>query len=392
MNKVSDMHTRDMLATIDHSFREVFGVAPSVRTRAPGRLEILGNHTDYNEGTVLSTAVDRATWVAAAPSGSSVCRIIDVVHDSERSFDLRELGSPEAGDWANYIKGLIVELRSRGATVPGFNAVMGSTVPMSAGMSSSAALEMSMLLAMMQLGSLDLPWREMAKVGQACENHYVGANTGLLDQFSSLRGKAGHLVYSDFRSLDVRNVPLPEGTALVVANSMVKHNLTNEYNERREACEEAVRVLRERDAGIAALRDVSLEDLAAAKPVLRDVVYRRALHVVGEITRVETGVAALERGDVAAFGKLMFESQNSSTHAFENSCAEIDILVDIAKSLPGAIGARLSGGGFGGITVHLVEADAAKTYSEMLAQRYADKTGLRAEVLICHPADGAELV
>ena len=382
----------DMPATVEHAFKHLIGTNPVVVTRAPGRLEILGNHTDYNEGTVLSTAVNRATYVAAAPSGSAACRIVDVVNDTERCFDINELADPQKGDWANYIKGLVVELQARGVTVPGFNAVMGSTVPMSAGMSSSAALEMSMLIALLRLTATDMDWREMAKTGQACENRYVGANTGLLDQFSSLKGKENHLVYSDFRTLSVCNVPLPEGTALVVANSMVKHNLTNEYNERREACEAAVRILRRLHEGVKALRDVSLEQLEDARSHMPDVVYRRALHVVGEISRVEAGVKALETGDVATFGALMFASQESSTHAFENSCEEIDVLVDLARDLPGAIGARLSGGGFGGITVHLVEADAAPSYGDELARRYADKTGLHADVVICAAADGAEVL
>jgi galactokinase len=379
----------DMRKTLDQAFRTAFGAAPEVMTRAPGRLEILGNHTDYNQGTVLSVAVDRATFVAAAPSGSTQCRVVDGVNRSERSFDVAALGAPSKGDWANYIKGLVVELEKRGVRVPGFHAVLGSTVPMSAGMSSSAALEMSMLLALLRLARRELDWREQAKIGQACENLYVGAKTGLLDQFSSLKGEAGHLVYSDFRSLAVRTVPLPAGTALVVANSMVKHNLTNEYNERREACEQAVQVLQRRTPAITALRDVSLAQLEAARADLDPVVYRRALHVVGEITRVEAGVSALQAGEIGRFGELMFESQHSSTHYFENSTAELDTLVACGRSLPGAIGARLSGGGFGGITVHLVQAAQAAPYASALGQLYRERTGLVSDIMICTAADGA---
>ncbi|MBN2450524.1 MAG: galactokinase [Lentisphaeria bacterium] len=382
----------DRAASVRQAFTSVFGTGAAVVTRAPGRLEVLGNHTDYNEGTVLSVAVDRATWVAAGPSASDRCRVVDVANATERVFRVTELDHPEKGDWANYVKGLVVELAERGISVPGFHAVLSSTVPMSAGMSSSAALEMSMLLALLRLARASLDWREMARIGQACENRYVGARTGLLDQFSSLRGKAEHLVYSDFRSLDVRNVPLPAGTALVVANSMVRHNLTNEYNERREACEAALAALRQGCPGIRALRDVSPAQLEAARGILDPVVFRRALHVVGEITRVEAGVRALEAGDVEAFGRLMFESQASSTHNFENSCAEIDTLTAIAAELPGVLGARISGGGFGGITVHLVDAGQAERYGDVLAQRYARETGLAAEVTVCHAADGAEVL
>jgi galactokinase len=384
------MRSMDMRETLEQAFAAAFGGLPQVWSRAPGRLEILGNHTDYNEGTVLSVAVDRATSVAAACSGTSCCRVVDAIHGGERSFDAEAVGEPLKGDWANYIKGLAVELGKRGVRVPGFHAVIGSTVPMSAGMSSSAALEMSMLLALLRLAGRELDWRETAKVGQACENLYVGAKTGLLDQFSSLQGKAGHLVYSDFRSLAVRTVPLPAGTALVVANSMVKHTLTNEYNERREACETAVRVLRERLPGVRALRDISVEQLAAARASLEPLVYQRALHVVGEIRRVEEGVKALAAGDLRRFGTLMFESHYSSAQHFENSAAELDTLVAIGRELPGAVGARLSGGGFGGITVHLVQAASATSYAQALGQRYRERTGLTADTMVCQAADGAQ--
>jgi galactokinase len=333
--------------SIRASFETVYGTAPEVVTRAPGRLEILGNHTDYNEGVVLSVAVDRGTFVAARKVEGTSCRVVDVVIDDERTFDLSDLANPEKGDWANYIKGMVVELGKRGVQVPAFEAVMGSTIPMSAGMSSSAAFEMSFGLMMLQLAGSEMAWRDLAKAGQGCENNYVGANTGLLDQFSSLMGKADQLVFSDFRSLDVENVPLPAGTALVVANSMVKHNLTNEYNERRESCENAAAVLAKVYDGVAALRDVSMEQLEAAKDKLADVDYRRALHVVGECTRVMSGIAALEQGDVTAFGQL---------------------------------------------TVHLVEADQAEGYAAELAKRYREKTGLDADVMICRAGDGAAVL
>ncbi|MBT3380079.1 MAG: galactokinase [Lentisphaerae bacterium] len=371
------------------AFVERFDARPTVVTRAPGRLEILGNHTDYNEGVVLSVAVDRAAFVAAGAVPGGTCCIRDIMDGSERTFSLDSLDSPTSGDWANYVKGVVVELQKRGIEIPAFEAVFGSTVPMSAGMSSSAALEISVAYALGELAGADLPWQEWAKVGQGAENNYVGAKTGLLDQFSSIKGKAGQLVFSDFRTLEVENVPIPEGTALVVANSMVKHTLTNEYNDRRESCEDAVASLKPRMPDITALRDVSRADLERHREALDPVSYQRALHVVGENERVMAGISALEDNKLAAFGDLMFDSQNSSTQHFENSCDELDTLVAIGKTLPGAIGARLSGGGFGGITVHLVEADKAEPYSEALADVYSKQTGLESEAMICQPADGA---
>ena len=378
-----------MKERVTTAFEKKFGVAPAVVTRAPGRLEILGNHTDYNEGTVLSVAVDRAMTIAAGPAapGTNNCVLYDDVVNSSRAFSVASIGAPARGDWANYIKGIVLEFQKRGYTIPAFNAVLAGTVPLSAGMSSSAALEMAMVKAIEAIIGKELGWLDEAKIGQAAENNYVGAKTGLMDQVSSLRGKAGQLVCSDFRSLEVHNVPIPEGTAFVVANCMVKHNLTNEYNERREACEDAARTL-----GVKALRDVTMDMLAAAQEKLNPVSYRRALHVVGEIDRVARGAEALAAGNVEAFGQLMFESHESSRDNFENSIPELDELVAIGRELPGALGARLSGGGFGGITVHLVRKEQAEEYMAELVKKYEEKTGITAQAMICQADDGAMVI
>ncbi|MDD3953868.1 MAG: galactokinase [Lentisphaeria bacterium] len=383
-----------MITALRQGFQENFGSLPEVLSRAPGRLEILGNHTDYNEGTVLSVAVDRAMHIAAspAPGSSGLCRVVDLVSDSRRTIDLHSLEQPRKGDWGNYIKGLIVELHRREIRVPAFDAVLYGTVPLSAGMSSSAALEMAMLLVLLKLAGVELPWLECAKIGQACENHYVGANTGLLDQVSSLKGKKGHLIYSDFRHYTVDNVPIPQGTAFVVANSMVKHNLTNEYNERREACEEAVHILAGAYPGVKALRDVTVQQLHAAEKLLPPLVFRRALHVVGEIDRVETGREALRKGDIAGFGKRMQQSHQSSMENFENSCPEIDRLVEIGQTLPGYLGARISGGGFGGISVHLVQSQDAQNYQKSLEKAYQERCGIQTATMLCQADDGARLL
>ena len=379
------------LAQLRDGFVASFGTVPAHVTRAPGRLEILGNHTDYNEGTVLSVAVDRAMFVAIAPADPAGrnCQVVDLRDNSRRDFSLADLSHPRKGDWANYIKGLIVELQQRGIAVPPFSAALLGEVPLSAGMSSSAALEMAMLLALNRLCGIELSWLECAKIGQACENNYVGAQTGLLDQFSSLRGKRGCLIYSDFRSYEVSTVPIPAGTAFVVANSMVKHNLSQEYNERRQSCEEAVAALAKIYPGVSALRDVSWEQLLAARQKLAPLPFRRALHVVGEITRVEKGRMALQQGDVEQFGRLLLESQQSSEENFENSCPEIDALVAIGRGLPGHLGARISGGGFGGICVHLVRAEQAGEYLTALQKIYQEQSGRKISAMVCQASDGA---
>ncbi len=382
------------LTQLRRGFQENYGIAPSVLSRAPGRLEILGNHTDYNEGTVLSVAVDRAMHIAASPASASTgfCRVVDLVSGSRRIFQLDDLAKPRKGDWCNYIKGLIVELQRRQIQVPAFDAALYGTVPLSAGMSSSAALEMAMLLVLLKLADKELPWLECAKIGQACENQYVGANTGLLDQVSSLKGQKGSLIYSDFRHYTVANIPIPSGTAFVVANSMVKHNLTNEYNERRQACEEAARILAGIYPGVKALRDISPQQLLAAKASLSPLAFRRAAHVVGEIDRVEKGIKALQAGDVAAFGLLMRQSHQSSIDNFENSCPEIDRLVEIGQGLPGYLGARISGGGFGGISVHLIEEQFAEQYQQELERKYFTQCGIKTETMLCQADDGAKLM
>ncbi len=380
-----------VLTSLSQAFSERFGHCASLFACAPGRLEILGNHTDYNQGTVLSVAIDRSAKVAAAANPQAeagmVCRLYDVKGKSARQFRLDALDRKIPRDWANYIKGIVCEFNARGIVVPAFDMVVTGDVPLSAGMSSSAALEMAVVKALDKLCGSALGWQEMARIGQGSENHYVGANTGLLDQFSSLMGRQGHLIHSDFRSLEVVNVPVPQGTSFVVANSHVKHNLTNEYNERRADCEEATRIL-----GVPALRDVTPVQLEAARSRLEDRVYRRARHVVEEIDRVARGSQALAQGDVASFGKLMDLSHDSSRMNFENSCPELDVLVSLGRKLPGHLGARLSGGGFGGITVHLVESCHGEAYARQLQEGYQKETGLSTQPMILQAADGAQVL
>lgn len=380
-----------VLASLAQAFPGQFGHSATLFACAPGRLEILGNHTDYNQGTVLSVAIDRFAKVAVAanPQAESgmVCRLYDVKGKSARQFRLDALDRKVPRDWANYIKGIVCEFNALGIVVPAFDMLVTGDVPLSAGMSSSAALEMAVVKALDKLCASGLDWQQMARIGQGAENHYVGANTGLMDQFSSLMGRQGHLIHSDFRSLQVANVPVPQGTSFVVANSHVKHNLTNEYNERRADCETASRLL-----GVEALRDVTPAQLEAGRSRLEERVYRRARHVVEEIDRVERGCRALEEGDVSAFGALMDLSHDSSRLNFENSCPELDTLVSLGRKLPGHLGARLSGGGFGGITVHLVESSQAEAYARQLEEGYLRETGLATQPMILHADDGAQVL
>ena len=380
-----------MKQNVAEIFRQHFNSEPVAVSSAPGRLEILGNHTDYNEGFVLSAAVGQTTDFAMSPCEGSLCTIYE--HGKEYSLNLTELDEKIPGDWRNYLKGLLVELRGRGIAFGAFNAVLESDVPLSAGMSSSAALEMAFAFALKKVFGISLPLPDWARVGQAVENKYLGLKTGLLDQFSSLYGKKNSLILCDFRSVEVlKTVPMPAGWSLVVANTKVKHNLVeSDYNQRRASCESALAAIRKTHPEVRALRDVSSELLRSCKNDMSETDFRRALHVTGEDERVALGVDCLERGDVAAFGTLLFQSHESSRTLFENSCPELDTLVEIARSLPGCAGARLSGGGFGGISIHLVQSDMTEEYGRRLSEAYRLQTGKEIDVLVCSIGDGARL-
>ncbi len=372
-------------------FSGLYGVAPAVTARAPGRLEILGNHTDYNQGFVLSCAVAQDTRFALLPVDGKHCRIKDFRDGSTKEFDLDAIETAVPKDWSNYVKGVIVELAKRSIKVGAFDAAMESSVPLSAGMSSSAALETAAGFAFREAFDIPLSNADWARVGQGVENNYMGLKSGLLDQFSSIFGKKDSMILTDFRSVEVlRTVALPAGYSIVVINSMVKHNLVDsEYNVRREDCESAAAKLAQIYPDVKTLRDVTPEQLEAARPALGEREYRRACHVVGECDRVLRAVRALEANDVKTFGALWFESHESSRINFENSTPELDYLVELAKSVPGCFGARLSGGGFGGITIHLVESSGAEEYAKRVQAAFQQRTGIVPEYIVCSIGDGA---
>lgn len=373
------------------SFAAAYSAKPAAYSHAPGRLEILGNHTDYNEGFVLSCATGQATEMAIAAIPGRICKLQNPPLKGEFTIDLDNMDTPRPKDWTNYIKGVLVELRRRGISYPAFEVLFKSSVPLSAGMSSSAALEMAFCMALKQLAGIELPLPEWARVGQSVENVYLGLKSGLLDQFSSLYGKKDSFILCDFRSVEVlKTVTMPAGWKIVVANTMVKHNLVeSDYNQRRESCERATKVIQGKFPQVKTLRDVSSDMLEECKSILDHTDYLRAKHVVGEDERVMKGVELLEAGKIEEFGALWFQSHESSRDCFENSCPELDILVELAHTIPGCVGARLSGGGFGGISIHLVRESEAETYCERLAAAYKLKTGKTIETIICSVGDGA---
>lgn len=370
-------------------------VDPDIIAYAPGRVEILGNHTDYNEGFVLSAAIDAGMAYGLTPSGSDTCRLYSADFESSVECSAENPGRTDQERWSNYSRGVFAFLRERyGFTPQGFLGTQMGDIPIGAGLSSSAALEIASGLAISAFHGIEADGLDLAKIGQKAEHEYAGVHCGLLDQISSLYGREHALVFTDFRTLGVETVALPAGVSFLIANTGVKHSLVDtQYNERRRRCEQAAayftRVL---GPHIKALRDISWSDLEAHRGLLDPAAWRRAAHPVGENERVRKGVELLKSGDAEGFGKLMFESHKSSMIYFENSCPELDTLVEAARSTPGVLGARLSGGGFGGSVVALIEQDKAAVIGLALTQAYESEHGHRIEPRVVIPSAGARLV
>jgi galactokinase len=357
-----------------------------ISARAPGRVELLGNHTDYNDGVVLSAAIHLGVTLRVAPSPDGRFRFASATVNLPVDVPSEPIARLEGeAAWANYLLGVVDAFRRDGLAAGPFHAELESDLPLGAGLSSSAALEVATARALEKLGGYKLDPMHLAQLCKKAENGFVGVNCGLLDQVSSVFGKRNHAIYLDCRATSVDHVPIPETVELLITHSCVAHALVGgEYNERRAACFEAAKLL-----GVPALRDVTPAQLEAARPTLPDLDYRRAAHVVGENDRVFRGVEMLRNGDIEGFGQLMFDSHASSRANFENSTPELDALVEIARGEPGALGARLTGGGFGGATVTLVAKEAAASVADAIARRYRDQTGHTCRTWLCEISDGA---
>lgn len=346
---------------------------------------MLGNHTDYNQGVVLAAAIDRGITVTGSSRDDGQITLASDLTSETVEVSSGEIAPRTAQAWANYPLGVVQQFQKRGGRISGFDATISGNVPAGAGLSSSAAFEVATAGLIMQLHDLHLEPLEVAKLCQRAENDFVGVQSGLLDQVASVFGRADQLVYLDCRTQEIRTIPFPAGYALVIAESGVKHSLVaGEYNARREQCAAAAKAL-----GVVALRDVSLAQLEAARASLDPLLFKRAAHIVGEDDRVWRAVEALASGNITPMGELMNASHESSRLNFENSAPELDLLVSIARSLPGVLGSRLTGGGFGGGTVTLVTLEAAPAVVKALTSQYEQQTGHRPAVFICRIADGA---
>jgi galactokinase len=393
-------------------FKTEFGFTPTHVTKAPGRVELLGNHTDYNEGLVLSVAVDKYVHIAASPRSDGKIELASSAFPGKHEvFWLSEFQKNPAAPWADYVKGTLQYLRSHGVGFSGFNAAIHSTIPMGVGLSSSAALMVATALAVRQLhpfrltttGAASLPRSrrgddsgppplskkerlEIAKICHAAENHFVGVKCGLLDPLSCLFGKAFHALQIDFKHLSIQTLPMIGEVSLVVCYSGVRHDLTaGRYNELQALCAAAAKKLHTKS-----LRSLELPYLKAHRSRLTEREYECAYHVVGENARVIHSERTLMEDDFPQLGQFMFHSHESSRDFLRNSCEELDRLVELARAHPGCMGARLTGGGFGGATVNLVARSVVLDFIKTITHQYKKETGRLLTPLLCQAVDGPE--
>jgi galactokinase len=360
---------------------------------APGRVNLIGEHTDYAEGFVMPAAIDFATIAAISPRDDEKIVIYSENFKEERTYEANVLPTTGSKDWSDYPLGVMVILAGEGHRIPGLSLSLLSDVPLGSGLSSSAALEVATALAVESLIGVDYPRPQLARLCQRAENEFVGANCGIMDQFISANGAEDHALLLDCRDLSFKLAPIPANVALVIANTMVKHSVAGgEYTTRRAEVEEAAEVIARHRPEVRFLRDATVEDLEKWGAEMTPNALKRARHVITENTRTVAAAEALIHHNLKELGRLMAEAHASYSFDFEASCTEADTMVMLAHDLPGIIGARLTGGGFGGCTINLVEQTKAQEFAEALAASYATETGIVPQIHICHASSGAHKV
>ena len=376
------------------AFHKATGHDPDVVAFAPGRVNLIGEHTDYNEGFVLPAAVDRGVAVAGRRVAGETFTLHAVDLGESCTFGRgEELKRDPGHSWADYFKGVVWALSKRGIDVPACEAVITGDIPQGAGLSSSAAYEVATVRLLSALGDFELPPLEVAKLAREAENGFVGVACGIMDQMASTFGEQGKALLIDCRSLAHETVEIPTGLKIVVVNSGVRHSLaSSEYNKRRAECEEGVRILASLRPGVSSLRDVGPDDEARFFAALPHVVRKRCRHVVSENARVLEAVTAMRSGDIARLKILMATSHASLRDDYEVSCPELDVLVELALALPSCHGARLTGAGFGGSTVNLVDAAAVASFSQSVASGYRTRTDRAAEIYVFEPSACARIL
>ena len=368
---------------------ERFHTEPAIFA-APGRVNLIGEHTDYAEGFVMPAAIDFATLAGISPRADGLIVIYSENYATERTFEASALPVAASHHWTDYPLGVISILAGEGHTIPGFSLSLWGDVPLGSGLSSSAALEVATALAITSLIGVTYPGPVLARLCQRAENEFVGASCGIMDQFISANGAKDHALLLDCRDLSFILAPIPANVALVIANTMVKHAVVGgEYTTRRAEVEAACAVIAGHRPGVRFLRDATVDDLEQWGHEMTPNSLKRARHVVTENLRTVAAANALIRGDLPELGRLMAEAHLSYSRDFEASCIEADTMVNLAQDLPGLIGARLTGGGFGGCTINLVEQDHAAAFAASLAGLYAAQVGIVPQVHICHASGGA---
>jgi galactokinase len=372
---------------VEAEFQRRFGTQATIVVRSPGRVNLIGEHTDYNDGFVLPMTIDRAAWIALRPRTDGKVVVHSLDFDQTAEFDLNHL-QKENATWEEYIKGVAWALRESAYKLQGWDGVMAGDVPVGAGLSSSAALELATARAFAAVS--DFVWNApvMAKLGQKAENQWVGMNCGIMDQMISAAGKADHALLIDCRSLETELVPLPPGTVIVILDTATRRGLVDSaYNERRSQCEAAAQFF-----GVPALRDVTVEQFEARAGELNEVTRRRARHVITENARTVDAAQAMKQGDAVTLGALMDASHVSMRDDFEISSDALNAIVECARREPGCFGARMTGGGFAGCGVALVKTDVADSFAQHVAVTYQQATGLTPNIYVCRATNGSEVV
>jgi len=377
---------------IIEKFNELFGPFQLV-VRSPGRINLIGEHTDYNEGFVLPAAIDKEIFLAFAENGTKECRIFSFDYGEMKTFSLLEF-SPASSGWINYIMGVVAELLKGGHEVRGFDCVFGGNIPIGAGLSSSAALENGVCFGLSTLFGLEIDRLSMVKYSQTAEHDYAGVACGIMDQFASMMGKAGHAIRLDCRSLEYSYFPLNLGHyQFILCNTKVEHSLADtEYNQRRRECEMGVSAVQGHYSGIASLRDVTFEMLDSVISELPLKVWKRCTYVLEENERLLKGCQMLETGDLEGFGTLMYGSHDGLSSKYEVSCPELDFLVDFTRERSEVLGARMMGGGFGGCTINLVRKDQKELFEAEITAAYQSEFNRNPEIYEVNIVDGTGLL
>jgi len=384
---------RNLIDEISAEFKKRFG-SEFVLVEAPGRVNLIGEHTDYNDGFVLPAAIDKAIWLAIGLNKIGCIRLFSAdmneEYEVELSSDLKKSGL----GWPDYILGVADQLRKHGMNSVGFDCVFGGNVPIGAGLSSSAALEGGVLFGLAKLNDWEISPMKMSQIAQKAENEFVGVQCGIMDQFASLNGKESHALKLDCRTLEFDKIPFRDPDfKIVLCDTGVRRELAgSEYNIRREQCEKGVSIIQKTHPDVVKLRDVTLEMLENQRNEMEPVVFNRCQFVIEENSRVLAACEDLEHDNIDAFGEKMYASHRGLQHKYEVSCNELDILVDIAGDVEGVIGSRMMGGGFGGCTINLVRTGSVEAFRKQVSEGYSKQTGLEVEIYETNISDGTRMI